>query len=53
MTLGFGGVMSRVLGTIAVPAKRPLPEICKSETVPHLAQLTIKQKSKFLGETAL
>lgn len=58
MSLGFGGklpygVLSQALGAIALPAKLPLPEICKSETMPRLAQLTIKQKSQFLGETTL
>lgn len=58
LSLGFGGklpygVLSQALGTIAVHAKLPLPEICKLETMPCLAQLTIKQKSKFLGETTL
>lgn len=47
------GTIPGVLGTVAVPAKHPLPEIPKPKTMPLHVHPKMKQKGKFLGETTL
>lgn len=56
MPVGLGGKLPTgtipgALGTVAVPAKHPLPEIPKPKTMPLHVQPKMKQKGKFLGET--